>query len=536
MAPRVQGVLTPDGNLELSLWGAGRVANIRLAPAGGPALYGPNQVTTDPVSFAAAQSAPAVAVRGGRLLGVTPAKKRAVWDRREHARPHVSRKAGRLHIRLGWARLVIEERDGDLLIAAGANDTEARRGLSLSVGAVLAEAAAHAARCDRMPEADPLLRSMVQQGVHAALASIRRDAQGAFCGLAAGLAYSAPARTYYRDGYWTAQALLDLAPQIVAEQIDLLARGLQPDGEAPSGVIVEHRRSHAPRAHDWWSDHFDSPLFFVLLLDDYVAATGDAAVTERHWPAVRTIVERYDRLSGEAGLPLKPRHDRDWADNVYRSGLVAYDLGLWVGALRAAARLGRALDPSFATQCRKRAEAAGPAIVDALWTGRWLADYAPPDAAAETHLTLDSLTLLRSGAVTGDKALALLAAVRQKLESRHNDAQPWGDWGMLCAYPPYARAGDVRAKSAFGFRYHNGADWPWLDGLYADERLKRGLPGWRYPLLRWWEVSLAQGWAGPVEYFSPPYPRGGLLQGWSSLPAAVALRHRNQVLAGDADG
>ena len=38
---------------------------------------------------------------------------------------------------------------------------------------------------------------------------------------------------------------------------------------------------------------------------------------------------------------------------------------------------------------------------------------------------------------------------------------------------------------------------------------------------------------GAVEYFSPPFGRGSLLQGWSSLPAAVALAHRDIVLAGD---
>ena len=38
------------------------------------------------------------------------------------------------------------------------------------------------------------------------------------------------------------------------------------------------------------------------------------------------------------------------------------------------------------------------------------------------------------------------------------------------------------------------ADWPWLDGLYAGELLRRGRPGWRYPLTRWWESCLANGW------------------------------------------
>ena len=98
-----------------------------------------------------------------------------------------------------------------------------------------------------------------------------------------------------------------------------------------------------------------------------------------------------------------------------------------------------------------------------------------------------------------------------------------------------AAKADTRSKSAFAYRYHNGSDWPWLSGLYAEERLRRGLPGWRYPMLRWWETCLEQGWMGAVEYFAPPWGRGSLLQGWSGMPAAAALKYRDVVLAGDPD-
>src|SRR5262249_57906020 len=89
-----------------------------------------------------------------------------------------------------------------------------------------------------LANAEAILRSMVRHGLHATLASARRDAKGRFAGLAAGINYSAPARTYYRDGYWTAQALLPIEPAIVRAQIDLLAYGIQTDGEAPSAVLT----------------------------------------------------------------------------------------------------------------------------------------------------------------------------------------------------------------------------------------------------------------------------------------------------------
>jgi hypothetical protein len=213
---------------------------------------------------------------------------------------------------------------------------------------------------------------------------------------------------------------------------------------------------------------------------------------------------------------------------------VAYDLGLWVGACEAIVRLAERRDHLLAGQATQAAARARAGLA-ALWqpTG-WYADYAA-EGFTERHLALDSLTLLRHAAVPEDRALAVLESVRRSLESRHNAAQPWGDWGVLCAYPPFARRADLRSKTAFPFRYHKGGDWPWLDGLYAGERLRRGLSGWRYPLVRWWETSLAQGWMGAVEYFSPPFGRGSLLQAWSSMPAAVALEHKQTVLAGDPD-
>jgi hypothetical protein len=544
MAPRLQGELTADGRLDLSLWGAGRLAVVSLRGPRGPGVIAPNRLVTGDGGLWVAQSAPVLLLRGARAVRVTPARRSAGWAFAV-APPPVRPARRRRIVELPWGVAVIEPRGPDLVVAVGVDLAEAGRGLALSAAEIVAEADAHVAACDGLPAADPLLRSLVLQGVHAARSAIRRDEHGAFAGLAAGLAYSAPARTYFRDGYWTVQALLTLAPQAVLAEIDLLARGVQPDGEAPSGVILsgpaqsaawEARRAAGRRlaaAHrrpgDWWSDHFDSPLFFVLMIGDYVQATGDRTPLERHAARIAAVFERYGHLAAEGdGLPAKPRNDRDWADNVYRQGHVAYDLGLWLGALDVVARQ----VPALAARAQALRAAALPRL-EALWTGTHYADWRRPDGSTEPHLALDSLTLLRADAAPEDRAQAVLEAARQALESRRNDAQRWGDWGMLCAFPPFARRADVRAKSAFAFRYHNGADWPWLDGLYARERLRRGLGGWRYPLTRWWETCLAQGWAGPVEYFSPPFGRGCLLQGWSGYPAAVALEFSDTVLGGD---
>ena len=523
MAPRLQGVLTPDGVLEISVWGSGEAGWLRVRGLAGPLVVAPNRIETadGAAGLYVAQSAPVIAIRGLRV---------------ERARPS------------GHGGFRVEPRGADTLVAAGADAAEAAAALPLDVASVVQEAAAHVARCDLMPDADPLLRSLVMHGAHASLSSARRDERGRFAGLAAGLIYSNPPRTYFRDGYWTLQLLLRLAPELVAAEIDLLAAGVRPDGEAPSAVILqgpgaeafEQRRLARPglaatnkRPREWWSDHFDSPLFFVLMVADYARTTGDDALARRHWPRLAAILHRYQALRGPEGLPVKPHHERDWADNVTRPGLVAYDIGLWIGALDAIARLGARIDPPLAAAAREVVVAARRAADAALWRRNRYADYVRPDGWAETHLALDALMLLRFGAAPEDRALGVLKECRAALESRHNPDQRYGDFGMLSVWPPFADRGAVRAKSAFAYRYHNGGDWPWLDAIYAAERLKRGLPGWRYPLTRWWEICLEHGWAGPVEHYSVPFGRGSLLQGWSSLPAEVVLEFADRVLAGD---
>jgi hypothetical protein len=96
----------------------------------------------------------------------------------------------------------------------------------------------------------------------------------------------------------------------------------------------------------------------------------------------------------------------------------------------------------------------------------------------------------------------------------------------MCCYPFYHEAADLFSISAEPYRYHNGADWPYWDGIYGLILLQRNDPDWRYVLTRWWEVSLERGWLTPVEYYSPPHPHGGLLQGWSAMPAVALLSRK----------
>ncbi|WP_174151689.1 GH116 family glycosyl hydrolase [Rhizobium skierniewicense] len=544
MAPRLQGDFMPDGQLKLSLWGCGQMANIFFDAWDGPFIHAPNRIVAGSRSVHVAQTAPTLLLRGARLTAVRPARRCAWWGTLT-APEKVRHEGARRIATTPWGFTIVETRTGgDIVIAVGASRAEAERGLLLSADEIIAECSSHVARCDILPSAGPLMRSMAIQSTHASLSSIRRAEDGRFLGLAAGQAYSAPTRTYYRDGYWTLQPLLFLEPQVVRDQIDLLATGIQIDGEAPSAVILtgpkqgeewerfrvnsaEYKMEHL-RSTDWWSDHFDSPLFFVLTIGDYIRVTGDTAALSDHWKTVAAIFRRYQGFDQfGTGLVVKPRHDRDWADNVYRQGYVAYDIGLWIGALDVIAAHGGALDAALSDEARALAQKARANLDEAMLTpDGWYQDYGLKGEFVEDHLTLDSLTLLRFDAVSADRAQTVLENVARLLETRNNDRQPYGDWGVMCAWPPFKRTADTRAKSAFAYRYHNGADWPYLSALYAEQRLKYGVGGADYPLTRWWKTSLEKGWIGSVEYFSPPFARGSLLQGWTGMHAAAILEHR----------
>lgn len=542
MAPRLQATFDEDGNLRLALWGGGDLGRLSLQTDWqGPFVYGPNLIRAATGGIFMAQSQPALLIKKARAGRYSPAKKPAKWAKAV-IKASVDAQSNLKSYRLPWGILQIETHGEDILITAGADDKECAVARQLTGPAIEQEARDYAAACDRLPQANDLLRSMVVQGVHTALASRRFLKDGSYAGLAAGMNYSFPSRTYYRDGHWTLQALLHVDPPTVARQIELLARGINDQGEAPSAIIVadpsqmeawnDFRLSHPQeaaahtRANDWWSDHTDSPLFFILTLGDYCATVKDVTLFQRYLPQVEAIYKRYATLAEKGGgLPQKPRHDRDWADNVFRAGDVSYIAGLWLAALNIIIRLDRGVLAQQASVSRETTLAALPRLIT---QHGWPMNYADQNnQIIEDNLSLDTLTLTLADAPGSDQ---LLAHIAKTLETRHNAAQPWGDWGVMCAWPPYTHRRDLRGKTLFPYRYHNGSDWPWLDGLYARERLRRGLDGWDYPLLRWWSWSLQQGWTSPVEYYSPRHGRGSLLQGWSSMAAAATLSYQDIIL------
>ncbi|MCS7040106.1 MAG: hypothetical protein NZP34_10910, partial [Caldilineales bacterium] len=155
------------------------------------------------------------------------------------------------------------------------------------------------------------------------------------------------------------------------------------------------------------------------------------------------------------------------------------------------------------------------------------ANYVRP-GYTEAHVSIDTLLALYFGLAEPHFIPAVLKAMR-RLQTRYNPDQAYGDWGVMSVFPFYGHPRDLFGKSANPYCYHNGADWPYWDGVYGAVLLAHEDDDGSYVLTRWWRYSLEQGWLTPVEYYSPAYPVGGMLQGWSAMPAAVLLQPKESM-------
>jgi hypothetical protein len=73
MAPRLQGELSPDGNLRLSIWGAGEAGRLKIAGLNGPFVIAPNRLqASDGGGVWVAQSGPALARRRRAWRSMSP--------------------------------------------------------------------------------------------------------------------------------------------------------------------------------------------------------------------------------------------------------------------------------------------------------------------------------------------------------------------------------------------------------------------------------------------------------------------------------
>ena len=270
---------------------------------------------------------------------------------------------------------------------------------------------------------DPVLHSLYVTSLNVAL-SVYKETPSGFRGFWAGPGYAYPPRIYFRDGYWTAINVLPYRPDWVRNHLLTLATGIHGDGSCPSGVIdltiLPFGDQDQDGAADWLPNHQDSPAYFVLLVHDYLAWTGDTSILYEQVPDGRTLLACAQAcLNRLVANPAKDYAPNDWTDNVLRSEWVTYDLALLYGALQAGAAIGRRMgDTTSAATYAQDAHHIRTLLHIHCWDeikGCYL-DYRRTGdmggrAYVEDHLALDTLLALRFGAASPERAERVLAAV-----------------------------------------------------------------------------------------------------------------------------
>ena len=343
---------------------------------------------------------------------------------------------------------------------------------------------------------------------------------GGLKGFVAGCNYLNPLRTYYRDSYWTILPMYAYDISLVKRQICTLARGIAKDGTCPSAVKQDFS--------GFWSGHYDSPSFFVMMVYDYVNHSGDTEILQKTingkslFDLCRLVVNKQMERADETGLLYKkgPFNKLDWADEVNRNGYVTYNEALYYRALDCLEKL--------CTVCGKDGSEYGQAaakvkrsINEILWDEEkgYYVNYVDGDFI-EDNLSVDSVLTYLFGIAEEDRAQRMLDAMERLLETRNNQHQKAGDYGVMCVYPFYKHIESAYYKSSQDYEYHNGGNWPYWSAMYAYAKYLAGRE-YQYPLESWFGYNLQRGIFTPVEYFSPCRKSGSTLQAWSGVAAFV---------------
>jgi len=393
---------------------------------------------------------------------------------------------------------------------------------------------------------DKLYETMFTACLDCALSNYKETKDGDFKGFFAGVRYKEPARTYFRDSYWTVQCVLPFRPDLIRDQIISLAKGVHDSGACGSGVKFNGK--------DWWSYHYDSPSFFVMMIYDYVTWTGDESILDEMtkgkafdssigltiwsreksvWDKAKRTLKWLKRTDKDHDFLIEKPKNRfgDWADEVERVNEVTYVNSLYYRALVCASELAKLNgEETNATKYLKEAARVKKALNELMWDEElgyyldFITHTKRGTSYREDHFAEDTFVALLYGVADLNQRKSCFEYANQWLVSRNNEKQPYGDWGTLCAWPLYKNTTYRKPReSCDAYRYHNGADWPYLDGVNALTRLWFNDPNWEYPLTRWWEHSLESNWLTPVEHYQPEFPHGGLRQAWSSMPAAAMI-------------
>jgi glycogen debranching enzyme len=273
---------------------------------------------------------------------------------------------------------------------------------------------------------------------------------------------------------------------------------------------------------------------FVLALQDYLRYTGDDSLMRELYPAVVASIDgSLARFTDEHGL-LVHADNETWMDARRASDLAAYaprgsranDIqALWYGQLLAgvdfAQRVG---DLQAAERWRKAAERARQGFQRLfVSTG----DSQKPPSVAD-HVTAPGVAdhTLRPNVLFALDLVPAGDAAQITARAWRTLVFPWGVTTLDPGDPgfhPYHFAPDCWHKDA---AYHNGAVWPWLDGIAIERMVEFGQVERAWQLFRARSrLALERGVVGglPENLDAHPHPgeteprlTGTYLQAWSN--------------------
>ncbi len=370
---------------------------------------------------------------------------------------------------------------------------------------------------------DPVLNEMFKESIQVAIDSIR-IAPDQTRYVTAGPYYTSPERVYYRDSYWTSGLILLIEPSVIRDQILLLASGIESNGSAPSALPVNPDDRKIPL----WVDHYDSGSYFVMLVRDYLAWTGDTSILAERVKN-RTIFETMeDALTyvstrdTDGNLLIDKPDDRalnDWADSIPRPGEVLYNQALFYKAMRDMVDVAKLFkQPSHATVFHRQSLLLRHRINERLWNDEKGYYYERCDkTGCVDRLTNDSSVAALYDVIDPANKQRFLNSLLE-LESRRNNNIGYGDWGVSNVFPFY--------EGTKAYFYQNGTDWPFLDGINAGARLRAGDANWYYPMTQWWIYWKSTKRQGVMpEYVSVIDDKPGLSQAWSVNPMFSFVRY-----------
>lgn len=273
---------------------------------------------------------------------------------------------------------------------------------------------------------------------------------------------------------------------------------------------------------------------FVLALQDYLRYTGDDSLLRELYPAVVASIEgSLARFTDEHGL-LVHADNETWMDARRASDLAAYaprgtranDIqALWYGQLMAgvdfAQRVG---DGESAERWRKAAEHAKQGFALLFVSA---GDAQRPPSIAD-HVTAQGVAdhTLRPNVLFALDLVPAGDAARITARAWRTLVFPWGVTTLDPADPgfhPYHYAPNCWHKDA---AYHNGAVWPWLDGIAIERMVEFGQVERAWQLFRARSrLALERGVVGglPENLDAHPHPgateprlTGTYLQAWSN--------------------